>query len=263
VLSLNQRQPDPTVKLAGELTLLAHRGYAARYPENTRAALAAAVDAGARALEFDIQLSADKVPFLLHDADFARTGGDSRQIMDMDSAEVERIGVGEPVRFGSEFCEVRVPRLADVVNDLRGWSSVQSFVELKRHSIERFGVETVVSAVLAELQPVLDRCVLISFELAALEEARRQADCPVGWALREWSSAALAQVRRIQPEYLFCNINRLPPKSEPLWEGPWTWVVYEVVRPKVARDLAARGVGVVETMAIAELAAGLVALELE
>ena len=39
------------------LRLIAHRGYAARYPENTRESLAAAVEAGARYIEFDVQLT--------------------------------------------------------------------------------------------------------------------------------------------------------------------------------------------------------------
>ncbi|HEY9197768.1 MAG TPA: glycerophosphodiester phosphodiesterase family protein, partial [Gammaproteobacteria bacterium] len=47
--------------------LIAHRGYAARHPENTLSALQAAVAAGARWLEFDVQLSADHEPVLLHD----------------------------------------------------------------------------------------------------------------------------------------------------------------------------------------------------
>ena len=61
------------------IELVAHRGYAARYPENTRESLAAAVRAGARFLEFDVQLSADGVPVLLHDVTLsARPGSRAR-----------------------------------------------------------------------------------------------------------------------------------------------------------------------------------------
>ena len=86
-----------------DLPLLAHRGYAARYPENTREALRAAVAAGARHLEFDIQLSADRVPFLLHDADFLRTAGVAQDIFVTESVDVARISAGEPERFGNQF----------------------------------------------------------------------------------------------------------------------------------------------------------------
>ena len=47
--------------------LVAHRGYALHYPENTLIGIEAAIRAGARYVEVDVQLSADKVPVLFHD----------------------------------------------------------------------------------------------------------------------------------------------------------------------------------------------------
>lgn len=52
---------------------IAHRGGGAAAPENTLAAFAAGYAAGFRAFECDVQLSADGVPFLLHDATLTRT----------------------------------------------------------------------------------------------------------------------------------------------------------------------------------------------
>ena len=57
------------------LRLVAHRGYPRRYPENTLLSLLAALEAGAEFVEFDVQMTADGVPVLLHDADLRRTGG--------------------------------------------------------------------------------------------------------------------------------------------------------------------------------------------
>ncbi len=45
---------------------IAHRGYRAEYPENTMSAFAAAIKAGAHALETDIHLSKDAVVVLSH-----------------------------------------------------------------------------------------------------------------------------------------------------------------------------------------------------
>lgn len=45
---------------------IAHRGYAAKYPENTIAAFRGAADAGADALETDLHLSRDGVVVLSH-----------------------------------------------------------------------------------------------------------------------------------------------------------------------------------------------------
>ena len=65
--------------------LVAHRGDAARFPENTVPALRGALDAGARWLECDVQLSRDRVPMLLHDGDLARTFDDPRSVFDLDA----------------------------------------------------------------------------------------------------------------------------------------------------------------------------------
>ena len=241
----------------GDPPLLAHRGYAARYPENTREALRAAVEAGARNIEFDIQLSADGVPFLLHDADFRRTAGVDRSIFATTAAEIAAIDVGEPGRFGDRFRGVHAPSLADVVEDIKLWPEVHAFIELKRESIEHFGLETVVQAIVKTVQPVIGNCVFISFDYAAVELARRYTGCRVGWALREWSEASHAAAIELRPDFLFCNITRLPPLPELLWYGIWQWVIYEVTEVAVVRDLAARGVSMIETMACAELAEAL------
>jgi glycerophosphoryl diester phosphodiesterase len=237
--------------------LLAHRGYAARYPENTRVAIQAAVAAGARFVEFDIQLSRDQVPHLLHDADFQRTGNSTARIFELDAEQIAELRVGEQDRLGQEFADVRAPQLADVVEDLRGWVGVTAFVEIKRQSVGQFGADAVLDAVLPVLEPVLKQCVLISFERAVIEAARDRTGLPIGWALRRWDEASKAAVEQLQPEYLFCNVTRLPPEPEPLWKGSWTWVVYEIVDPDEARSLAKRGVGMIETMAFGELHATL------
>lgn len=52
---------------------IAHRGWSTRFPENSLAALAAAVAAGADELEFDLRSSADGVSMVLHDATLDRT----------------------------------------------------------------------------------------------------------------------------------------------------------------------------------------------
>ena len=52
--------------------LLAHRGWASRYPENSRAGIEAALRAGVPSVEIDVQLSGDGVPMVIHDAGLER-----------------------------------------------------------------------------------------------------------------------------------------------------------------------------------------------
>jgi glycerophosphoryl diester phosphodiesterase len=239
------------------VALLAHRGYAARYPENTLEAMAAAVDAGALYLEFDIQLSGERVPYLLHDAGFRRTGGVDARIFDLDAAAIAAISVGEIKRFGDEYAGVRAPKLAAMVEQLAGWPDVQAFVEIKAESLGHFGLETVRDAVLPVLAPVLDQCIVISFDADFIRAARVSCGCRIGWAIRDWNEASHELAQQLAPDYLFCNELKIPSGPDALWEGPWTWALYEITDPAAALEWASRGVGMIETMEIAEMHAAI------
>ena len=52
---------------------IAHRGACGLYPENTALAMQKAIDYGADLIEFDLRLTKDKVPVLLHDYTIDRT----------------------------------------------------------------------------------------------------------------------------------------------------------------------------------------------
>jgi glycerophosphoryl diester phosphodiesterase len=59
---------------------VAHRGFANSFVENTDAALLAAAEAGADAIEIDVRVTADNVPVLLHDSTLRRTHGLDQRI---------------------------------------------------------------------------------------------------------------------------------------------------------------------------------------
>jgi len=232
--------------------LVAHRGYALRYPENTLPSLRAAIEAGARYIEFDVQMTADAVPVLLHDADLWRTGRLDKKIHDLTIDQVMQVEVNEETRLGGRFSDTRIPLLGEIVDLLQEHPKVTAFVELKRASLVRFGVDKMVDRVLDELGPILSQCIIASFDPTALEHARATRDIPVGWALFEWSDDTHTGAEGLQPEYLFCDYMLIPDDAE-LWKGPWHWVLYEVVDPELALSMAAFGAEFVETMAIKEM----------
>lgn len=231
--------------------LIAHRGYALRYPENTMQSLRAAIDLGARFIEFDVQLTADGVPVLLHDTNLWRTAGIDRSVLDMAFDEVMRVEVNETARFGPQFSGVHVPLLGQIPELLTEHPGVTAFVELKRASLSRFGVDQVVGRSLEALGTAIERCVVISFDAAALVAARF-AGAATGWILEEWTAETRAAVEELRPGYVFCDYRMIPDDAS-LWPGPWRWAVYEVIEPDLALGLAAFGVHFVETMAIREM----------
>lgn len=235
--------------------LVAHRGHAAERPENTLPALQDAVDAGARWVEVDVQLCAGGVPVLLHDADLQRMAGRADAIFDLDAAALDDIPAGEPERFGAQFPDVRIPRLAEFAAWLSGHPGVHAFVELKVESLERFGRKQVLAACLEALAPVAGQWYLISDDYEVLTLAHAGGIRAPGWVVRSFDPGIAAQARAIEAAWLFCRHQRLPPG--PLPAGSWAWVLYEIEDAGTARALMARGARWLETMRYRALAAAL------
>lgn len=231
--------------------LVAHRGDAAHWPENSLPALEAAAAAGARWVEVDVQLCADEVPVLLHDVELERLTGRPLSLDGLTAAALSGVPLCEPERFGARFSELRVLTLAGFANWYAGQPGLETFVEIKRQGIERFGREAVVQACLSAMSAANRPWVPISWDYEVLALFADSGVEPVGWVVRDWDEAVAAQARRLPARWLFCNHLRLPPG--PLPGGPWDWVIYEVASAPLAMELMARGAHWLETMAISEL----------
>ncbi|MEO6026890.1 MAG: glycerophosphodiester phosphodiesterase family protein [Candidatus Binatia bacterium] len=96
---------------------IAHRGASGRAPENTHASFAAALDLGAEAIELDVQLSADGELVVIHDETLERTTDGAGQVGDHTAAELAGLDAGS--WFAAEFAGERIPRLADVLAQVR------------------------------------------------------------------------------------------------------------------------------------------------
>jgi len=232
-------------------TWVAHRGYAAHWPENTLPALEAAVAAGARWVEIDVQVCADGVPVLLHDPDLERVAGHAASVFGLTSAALASVPVGEPARFGTRFADVRAPTLAEFATWLAGHADVTALVEMKVESIERFGRSAVVDACLAAMAPARGRWAPISCDEEALALAGDTGMRTLGWVVRHFDETVAARARNLPARWLICNHHRLPPG--PLPRGPWEWMLYEIADAALARELVGRGARWLETMAIGEL----------
>lgn len=240
--------------------LVAHRGYASRFPENTIPALAAAMEAGARFVEVDVQLSSDGHPFLFHDRTLERMCDAPGPLHARTRAELASLRCTETSRFGERFADVRIADLAGLVELLRAHAGVFAFVEAKRASIEAFGASKVLDAILPVLDPVASRVALISFSLSFLAAARKRTRLPVGAVFDSWGERESEEAKAIAGEYVFCDVDGLP-ASGSLDAGAARLAVYEVADPALALTLGGRGAALVETFAIGEMIAGFRELE--
>lgn len=226
--------------------LIAHRGDCTAHPENSLPALAAALDQGVGQVEFDIQLTADHVPVLLHDAGLARTTGRPGRIFDLIAAEATRIPLaGGDGRAG-------VPSLASALALLDAHPGASAFVEIKEESLEHFGVTAVLDAVLPLVSRHAARLAIISFSDACLDAVQERSTVARGWVLNRLDAASHARATALAPHYLFADWRSLPPAG-PLWPGPWRWAIYEVDSAELALELGRRGVDLVESFRAVEL----------
>ncbi|HEU0225926.1 MAG TPA: glycerophosphodiester phosphodiesterase family protein, partial [Steroidobacteraceae bacterium] len=207
---------------------------------------------GLRFVEFDVQLSADRVPYLIHDASLTRTTRAAGDLRLMGSGQLDGIDAGEPARFGDRHSGTTLPRLAAAAELMRGIPQARAFVEIKRASLAHHGHARCIERILEGIDAVKERCVAISFDAEACRLVRSSGGLPVGWVLHDTPQSSLAALEALQPEYAFCD-QRLLPSSGPLPQGSWDWAVYEVTDGASALRLGAQGVTLVETMAPARL----------
>jgi glycerophosphoryl diester phosphodiesterase len=234
--------------------LVAHRGYTLHYPENTLPAIDAAVRAGARYVEVDIQLTADQVPVLFHDRNLQRLCGTAGQVHEFPWGRLRELRASDFGRFGYRFAQTPIATLAELVALLQRHPKVHAFVEIKRVAVERFGADVVLRRVVPELRAVLRQCTLISYSVEFLRAARRSGYPSLGAILERWGQRKLEAVRQLHAEYLFCDEVDLPRWGRLQVEGS-KLAVYEITDPALAQRLARRGVDLVETFAIGEMLA--------
>src|SRR5687768_5664886 len=165
-------------RLAPESPLIiAHRGESVHAPENTMAAFRKAVEAGAEGVEFDVRLSKDGIPVVIHDATLARTTGINGRVGDMTADRLSHMDAGSwfnashPARARMEFAAEGVPSLRSV---LELFASLQGpiYVELKCETEDE--VTPLVDAVseVVKVSGLQEKIIVGSFRLGVLQYVR-------------------------------------------------------------------------------------------
>ena len=224
------------------LKVVAHRGYAAKYLENTLEALSEAVKAGATMVEFDVQFTKDLTPIMLHDDNFKRTMG-----LDLSVFEITQRELQGKVELK------QISEVEEVVVWLKANPGVKAFVELKQESIDMHGLEVCVNALRESCDSALDQCVFISFNPDSVKNAQECGFMETGWVVLTYDEVGEKISEELSPDYLFADTEILPNDGSKLWEGIWEWVIYEVTSLEVASRLLERGVKIIESKEVEKM----------
>lgn len=187
---------------------IAHRGGGSSAPENTLAAIRCGAAAGFRMVEFDVMLSRDGVPVLIHDETLERTTDGRGQVCAHDSATLRALDAGS--WHGPGFAGERIPTLDEAL-DLLLALDLDANIEIKpARGFERETAEQVALRV-AGRWPVGRRPPLLSsFDSCALEQARRTAPhLPRGLLFEQLPADWRERMARHEAVSLHCDHRRL------------------------------------------------------
>lgn len=233
--------------------LIAHRGDMTTYPENSLLAFQAAAALGFKNVELDIQISKDCVPIVIHDENLTRTAGVDQLVRNLNAKEIIKIPLSAPIKYKDRAELLNIATLDQVVNILNNFSDITLFVEIKRQSVKYFNVSDVVESTMKALADVKFKIVIISFLENVIEYARKNYECPIGWVIKTLDSKSLEMAKTIQPNYIFCNINKINMDTLKLWHGAWELALYDIKDPKHAKKLLEQGIPFIETGDIVKL----------
>ncbi|MGQ9597445.1 MAG: glycerophosphodiester phosphodiesterase family protein [Thermoproteota archaeon] len=135
--------------------VLGHRGFMAKYPENTLLSFLKAVEAGGDGVELDVWLSRDEHPIIMHDESIDRTSNLKGRQKEMTIEELKKaeLGMGQKIPTLEEVFEKMPPNT--LINiELKDIDATEKSVEV----IHRFGAE--------------NRVLISSFNIETLKKVR-------------------------------------------------------------------------------------------
>jgi glycerophosphoryl diester phosphodiesterase len=149
--------------------VIGHRGACGLAPENTVASFRKAAELGVRWVEFDVHLSADGVPVIIHDDTVNRTTSGRGKVAALTLAELQGLDAG--TWFQPRFRGEHVPTLEEIVM-LLGKVGLGAVVEIKPSpGTEAATAEAAVRLLLERWPDHLPPPMVSSFETEALERA--------------------------------------------------------------------------------------------
>lgn len=244
--------PGPTV---GVPRVMGHRGAAGHAPENTLAGIRKAAALGARWVEFDVKLTRDSIPVLLHDPRVNRTTDGRGVLSRLDLAQTRAFDAGG--WFAPDFAEERIPTLAEAIALVRSLG-LGANIEIKatrgRHEetasravrmiaeawsddpdnvlVSSFSTESL--SVARDLAPRVRRGLLMRRRLPGWRERAERLDCFSVHCKESMLTQRVAADIRRYPFRLFCFTVNDPARARRLYD----WGVESIITDFPDRILA-------------------------
>ena len=199
------------VVTSSRVLTIAHRGASAYAPENTLAAIRAAIEMHCDLAEVDVQRTRDGVLVLVHDTDLQRTTGRHRNVGDVTYRDLAALDAGS--WFSPVYAGERIPTLAQALDVLDG-TGTGLLLEVK-HPARYPGIAADIARTLRARRGYVEsgQCIVQSFDHAVMRDvARRVPEVAVGLlghppvhrlpAIATWATHVNPRHRRATPAYV-------------------------------------------------------------
>lgn len=177
--------------------IIGHRGAKAAAPENTLAGFREARREGALWVEFDVKLTADSRPVLMHDETLERTTDGRGRVAETTFAELRRLDAG--LRFGPAWQGERVPSLGEALAVLAELDMGFNLEIKPCPGREAETARIAMAELAAHWPPTRPMPIVSSFSTVALATARATVSSPVafGYLVGELASGWQAEASRL------------------------------------------------------------------
>lgn len=214
-----------SARVSDQTVVVGHRGAASSAPENTLAAIRAAIAAGADWIEIDVQETADGEVVVIHDRDLMKLAGVDLEIWNATLAELGQIDIGS--WYDPAFAAERVPTLREVLETAR--SQTRVVIELKYYGHQE-RLEARVAAVVDELDMASEIAVM-SLEPDGL---RTMHELRPDWRIGLLAATALGDLTRLDADFLAINeglaTSRFIRDAHTRGKQVWAWTVNDPIQ---------------------------------
>ena len=222
--------------------MIAHRGASAYAPENTIIAFKKARLLGAEMVEFDVMLSKDGIPVVIHDENIKRTTNGKGLVNTFTFNELQKFDAGR--WFAKKYSGQEIPSFSQVL-DVLCQLDLHANVEIKPirgHEAETVG--QVLSHINQHWPHDKSPLLISSFDYHVLEMVRSFApDQPLGFLMHKWQQDWLQKASELDCYSVHVNHRLLSQKRvDSIKEHDFKLLCYTVNRSRRANKLFQMGV---------------------
>jgi glycerophosphoryl diester phosphodiesterase len=225
------------VQTEDQVLVIAHRGASGVAPENTLAAIRAAIDQGSDYVEIDVQETRDGEVVVIHDVDLMRVGGTPLRVWGTDFEPLRQVDIGS--FFAPGFADERLPSLAEVLELCRDRARV--VIELKFYGFEERLEERVIEIV--ERLQMQDQITVMSLKY---DSVRKMNSLRPDWTVGILTAVAVGDLTRREADFLAVNsgiaTSAFIARAHAAGQEVWVWTVNDPVNMSRVISLGVDGV---------------------